>query len=216
LDDPTRGLRIARCYKNSTSGLPFALFFGCGNAEATGVDGKGTRRGLAALMRAAGVAVMLSSVALGQTETVRIVALGASNTAGWGVAASESYPARLEALLAAKGVRASVSNAGVPGDTTGGMLARLDREVPSGAHLVILQPGTNDERHGLGAERAGNIAEIRRRLSERGTKLLIIDNSMLAELPTSELREDGIHYTPRGYALLAERVLPLLLAALGN
>ena len=159
---------------------------------------------------------MLSAVALAQTETLRIVALGASNTAGWGVAASESYPAQLEGLLAAKGVRASVSNAGVPGDTTGGMLARLDHEVPPAAHLVILQPGTNDERFGRGAERAANIAEIRRRLSARGTKLLIIDNSMLAELPTSELREDGIHYTPRGYALLAERVLPLLLAALGN
>ena len=207
---------MARCYKNSTSGLPFAFFSAAAKLRQPAVDGKGKRRGLAALMRAAGVAVMLSSVALGQTETVRIVALGASNTAGWGVAASESYPARLEALLAAKGVHAAVSNAGVPGDTTGGMLARLDREVPPGAHLVILQPGTNDERYGLGAERAANIAEIRRRLSERGTKLLMIDNSMLAELPTSELREDGIHYTPRGYALLAERVLPLLLAALGN
>ena len=39
---------------------------------------------------------------------------------------------------------------------------------------------------------------------------------MLAELPSSELRADGIHYTPRGYAILAERVLPLLLTALGK
>ena len=163
---------------------------------------------------------LLCSVAAGatlaQTAALRIVALGASNTAGWGVAPSESYPAQLEALLAAKGVPASVANAGVPGDTTGGMLARLDREVPSGTHLVILQPGSNDERYGSGAERTTNIAEIGRRLEARGIKLLIIENSMLAELPASELREDGIHYTPKGYALLAQRVLPLIIDALNK
>src|SRR5262245_60536965 len=156
----------------------------------------------------------LTGAALAQTAPLRIVALGASNTAGWGVAPAESYPAQLEALFAAKGLSASVANAGIPGDTTGGMLARLDREVPAGTHLVILQPGSNDERYGSGAERTANITEIGRRLDSRGIKLVIIENSMLAELPASELREDGIHYTPRGYGLLAERVLPLILAAL--
>src|SRR5262245_16733778 len=156
----------------------------------------------------------LTGAALAQTAPLRIVALGASNTAGWGVAPSDSYPAQLEALLAAKGLAASVGNAGVPGDTTGGMLARLDREVPAGTHLVILQPGSNDERYGLGAERSGNIAEIGRRLDRRGIKLLVIENSMLAELPASELREDGIHYTPKGYGVLAQRLLPLIIDVL--
>src|SRR5262245_57568883 len=73
-----------------------------------------------------------------QTARLRIVALGASNTAGWGVAAAESYPAQLEALLTAKGMPATVINAGVSGDTTGGMLARLEREVAPGTDLVIL------------------------------------------------------------------------------
>jgi acyl-CoA thioesterase I len=164
-------------------------------------------------------ALVLSLAALAglaQTAPLRIVALGASNTAGWGVAPSESYPAQLEALLAAKGMPASVANAGVPGDTSGGMLARLDREVPSGTQLVILQPGSNDERYGSGAERTSNIAEIGRRLDGRGIRLLIIENSMLAELPASELREDGIHYTPKGYTLLAQRLLPLIIDALNE
>ncbi len=180
------------------------------------IAGKGTMRGFVPFLRSIGVAALLATAALGQPETLKIVALGASNTAGWGVAASESYPAQLEALLRAKGLAASVSNAGVPGDTTAGMLARLDQEAPPGTHLVILQPGTNDERAGSGVERAGNIAEIGRRLAARGTKLLIIENSMLAELPKSELREDGVHYTPKGYAVLAARVLPLLRDALGK
>ena len=158
----------------------------------------------------------LTLAAHAQSARLRVVALGASNTAGWGVTPAESYPAQLEALLNATGMPATVVNAGVPGDTTGGMLARLEREVAPGTDLVILQPGTNDERYGSGAERAGNIAEMGRRLAARGTKLLVIENSMLAELPASELREDGIHYTPQGYAILAQRVLPLLRDALGK
>jgi acyl-CoA thioesterase I len=160
--------------------------------------------------------LLMTVAAHAQTARLRIVALGASNTAGWGVAPAESYPAQLEALLTAKGVLATVVNAGIPGDTTGGMLARLEREVAPGTDLVILQPGSNDERYGSGAERAGNIAEMGRRLAARGSKLLIIENSMLTELPASELREDGIHYTPQGYAILAQRVLPLLLEALAK
>jgi acyl-CoA thioesterase-1 len=160
--------------------------------------------------------LLLGLAAQAQPAPLRIVALGASNTAGYGVASAESYPAQLEALMNATGMPASVVNAGIPGDTTGGMLARLEREVAPGTDLVILQPGTNDERYGSGAERAGNIAEIARRLAARGTKLLIIENSMLAALPASELREDGIHYTPQGYAILAHRVLPLLRDALGT
>jgi acyl-CoA thioesterase-1 len=160
--------------------------------------------------------LLMTLAAPAETARLRIVALGASNTAGWGVAPAESYPAQLEALLTANDVPASVINAGIPGDTTAGMLGRLEREVAPGTDLVILQPGSNDERYGSGAERAGNIAEMGRRLAARGTKLLIIENSMLSELPASELREDGIHYTPLGYRILAQRVLPLLLEALAK
>jgi len=147
---------------------------------------------------------------------VTIVALGASNTEGWGVSPSEAYPARLEALLNARGIDAKVINAGIAGDTTGGMLARLERAVPAGVHLVILQPGTNDERMGLGAERAGNIERIRSWLSARNAKLIVIDNAMLDALPRGELREDGLHFTSTGYAILAERLLPQVITALGR
>jgi acyl-CoA thioesterase-1 len=171
---------------------------------------------LAAALALGGALSWSAQGALAQPETLRIVALGASNTAGWGVAAADSYPEQLKILLTAEGMAVTVRNAGVPGDTTGGMLARLDLEVPAGTDLVILQPGTNDERSGSGAERAANIAEIGRRLAARGTKLLIMENSMLAELPASELREDGVHYTPKGYALIAARMLPLVVTAIGR
>ena len=158
---------------------------------------------------------LLIPAVLGQTA-VKIVALGASNTEGWGLAPEHAYPVRLQALLKAKGIDATVANAGIAGDTTGGMLARLDSAVPAGTHIVILQPGTNDERMGLGAERAGNIDKMRSRLAARNTKLIVIENSVLDELPRGELRDDGIHFTPAGYAMLAERILPQVLEAMGK
>src|SRR3712207_3463798 len=74
-----------------------------------------------------------------------IVALGASNTEGMGrgrtnlgVPREQAYPAQLERLLRARGVNAPVINAGIAGDTTAGMLARLDAAVPSGTRVLIL------------------------------------------------------------------------------
>jgi acyl-CoA thioesterase-1 len=167
------------------------------------------------LVCAAIMLVMLTPTA--QTQTlVKIVALGASNTEGWGVSASEAYPARLQALLNARGIDATVINAGIAGDTTGGMMARLETAVPADAQVVILQPGTNDERMGFGADRASNIEQMRSRLAARDAKLIIIENEMLDALPRSEVRADGVHFTPTGYAILAERVLPQVLAALGK
>lgn len=155
----------------------------------------------------------LGSAVQAQTA-VRIVALGASNTEGWGLSPEHAYPVRLQALLQAKGIDATVVNAGIAGDTTGGMLARLESAVPAGTHIVIVQPGSNDERMGLGAERAANIEKIRSQLAARNTKLIVIENSVLDALPRSELRDDGVHFTPAGYAILAERILPDVLAAL--
>jgi acyl-CoA thioesterase I len=150
-----------------------------------------------------------------QTQTsVKIVALGASNTEGWGVSTSEAYPARLETLLKARGIDATVINAGIAGDTTGGMLARLDSAVPTGAQVVVLQPGSNDERMGLAVERSLNIEKIRDRLAGRNAKLIVMENEMLDALPRSELQSDGVHFTPAGYAILAERILPQVLTAL--
>src|SRR6266481_8050717 len=79
-------------------------------------------------------------------DAATVVALGASNTYGKGVARNQAYPAQLEAILRAKGLNVHVVNAGINGDTTAGMLGRLDRVVPNGTSVVILQPGGNDGR----------------------------------------------------------------------
>jgi acyl-CoA thioesterase I len=158
-----------------------------------------------------------TAVAHAQSSRVRIVALGASNTEGFGVSTWEAYPARLQELLQAKGIDAQVINAGLSGDTTAGMLARLDAFLLDGTHLLILQPGTNDARHAISAAAtAGNIARIKQQLDERGSKIIIIENAFFGALPATEMQSDGIHYTATGYAILAERLLPRVLSALNR
>jgi acyl-CoA thioesterase-1 len=100
-------------------------------------------------------------------DAATIVALGASNTYGKGVARNQAYPAQLEAILQAKGSSVDVVNAGINGDTTEGMLARLNQAVPNGTRAVILQPGGNDRRKG-GADRTAEIRSRPRRPEDSG------------------------------------------------
>lgn len=80
---------------------------------------------------------------------VKIVALGDSLTAGLGLPADAAFPARLAVALQAKGIAASITNAGVSGDTASGGLGRLDWSIPQGTEAVILELGANDALRGL-------------------------------------------------------------------
>ena len=84
----------------------------------------------------------------------QIVALGASVVEGYGVGSGEAFPQQLQAMLHAKGKQYSVSNQGVYGDTTAGVLAKLDSAVPQGTRIVILLIGGNDVRRGASIEDA--------------------------------------------------------------
>src|SRR5271165_6555437 len=93
------------------------------------------------VLRALALAVALGLASPVAASTLNIVAVGASNTTGFGVGAGNAYPALLQALLRKKGINANVTNAGVNGDVTAGMLSRIDAAVPKGTDIVILQPG---------------------------------------------------------------------------
>jgi acyl-CoA thioesterase-1 len=134
-------------------------------------------------------------------DAATIVALGASNTAGKGVSSNEAYPAQLEAILRARGLGVTVVNAGISGDTTEGMLGRLDQAVPAGTSAVILQPGGNDRRKGS----VDRTAEIQSRLRARHIPVVIMANNMFRGLPH---QPDGQHLTPQGYHMLAEAIAP--------
>ncbi len=80
---------------------------------------------------------------------VKIVVLGDSLSAGFGLPADAAFPAKLAAALKAKGIAANIANAGVSGDTASGGLGRLDWSVPEGTEAVIVEFGANDALRGL-------------------------------------------------------------------
>jgi acyl-CoA thioesterase I len=155
-------------------------------------------------------ALMCASAAL-NAAPVRIVAVGASNTHGWYVGNQGAYPAQLEALLRAKGVDAQVTNAGVPFETTGMMLRRIDRDVPDGTDIVILEPGGNDRRFFVPMQqRAANIAEMERRLQARSISVIVYDEVM----PLQYRAFDLIHFTYQGHTIIATALLPRVMEIL--
>jgi acyl-CoA thioesterase I len=141
------------------------------------------------------------------TSHAQIVALGASSTAGYGVGVSASFPSQLEAILRARGRPMSVRNAGISGDTTGGMLARLSSAVPEGTKIVILQIAGNDAMKGMNLANAqANRAEIRKELHRRGIRTIEADGYVLSALRSGLRQPDGIHMTAEGHRRVAEQL----------
>jgi len=150
-----------------------------------------------------------SNLAARPAVAATVVALGASNTYGKGVGRDEAFPAQLEAILRAKGLNVHVVNAGINGDTTEGMLQRLDSVVPNGTNVVILQPGGNDMRKG----RPDRTAEIQSRLRARGIRVIMVPNNAFRGLPH---QPDGQHLTPEGYHMLAQSLASRVAGAVGR
>jgi acyl-CoA thioesterase-1 len=104
-----------------------------------------------------------------------ILDFGDSLTAGYGLAAGQSFPARLEAWLRGRGIAARVINAGVSGDTTTDGLARLDWALADKPDLVILALGSNDALRGTDpATVRDNLDKMIVRIEASGAKLLLV------------------------------------------
>lgn len=115
---------------------------------------------------------MLSTAAA--AAPVKLVAFGDSLTAGLGLPRADSFAAKLETALKAKGYDVTVVNAGVSGDTTAAGLARLDWSVPADASAVIVELGANDMLRGLDPSiPRKNLTEILTRLKARNLPVLL-------------------------------------------
>lgn len=137
-------------------------------------------------------------------DTRLIVAFGDSLYAGYGVLPQQSFPARLEKALAARGIAASVRNAGVSGDTSAAGLRRLaftldglDRK----PDLVMVNLGGNDMLRGISPiETRANLTAICEELKRRGIPILL--TGMIA---APNLGRDYADRFNAIYADLAER-----------
>ncbi|MEE8273103.1 MAG: arylesterase [Alphaproteobacteria bacterium] len=104
----------------------------------------------------------------------RIVVLGDSLAAGYGLAAQDAFPARLEAALRADGLDVRILNAGVSGDTTAGGRARLDWALADRPDAVIVELGANDGLRGIDPVATfANLDAILRRLGDEGIEVLL-------------------------------------------
>ena len=108
----------------------------------------------------------------------RILAVGDSLFAGYGLNPGESYPSRLEAALRAQGVNARVTNAGVSGDTSAAGAQRFGFVLDSQKvkpDLVIIEFGGNDLLRALPpAETRKNIDAMLAEAKKRGLKVVLM------------------------------------------
>jgi acyl-CoA thioesterase-1 len=107
-------------------------------------------------------------------DTLRIVCLGDSLTAGYGLAQSDAYPALLQERLRAAGYPHEVVNAGVSGDTSAGGLRRLDWSLRGNVQVLVLALGANDGLRGLPAtDLSRNLTAMIQRAKSRGVAVLL-------------------------------------------
>ncbi len=131
---------------------------------------KAARKALAAL--ALGVALAAPAVS---AEPVKVVALGDSLTAGFGLPQGAGLVPQLQRWLDAEGAGpVEVINMGVSGDTSAGGRARLDWALGGGVDAVILELGANDMLRGVDpSETRANLDAILSAMAERGLPVLV-------------------------------------------
>jgi acyl-CoA thioesterase I len=120
------------------------------------------------------VGLLLGPAVAQPDRPLRLVALGDSLTAGYGLPAEAAFPAALERALQARDHNVEVANAGVSGDTASGGLQRVDWSVPDGTDGVILELGANDMLRGLEPAITRQALEgIIQRLKARGIPVML-------------------------------------------
>jgi acyl-CoA thioesterase I len=104
----------------------------------------------------------------------KIVALGDSLTAGYGLLENQAYPALLQDHIDSDGYKFEVVNAGVSGDTSAGGLRRLDWALDGDVRVLILALGANDGLRGLSVEEMKhNLSEIIERARQRDVVVIL-------------------------------------------
>jgi acyl-CoA thioesterase I len=158
-----------------------------------------------------------------------IICFGDSLTYGTGATKGMDYPAQLSRLISKP-----VLNKGVPGDTTGLALARLDQDVLSQSpRIVLITLGGNDLKNRLPKDTAfQNLKTIIEFIQAKGALVIVggidlpfggrgfgpgyeqlcretgavfVPNIFAGIMGNSELMSDPIHPNAAGYKIMAEK-----------
>jgi acyl-CoA thioesterase-1 len=115
----------------------------------------------------------------------RVVILGDSIAAGYGVDPDEAYPAVLQRKIDEAKLPYTIVNAGVSGDTTAGGLRRLDWILKQPLDVLVIELGGNDGLRGLPiADTRANLQAIidRARAKYPNLKILVAGMKMPANM----------------------------------
>jgi acyl-CoA thioesterase-1 len=148
----------------------------------------------------------------------RIVVLGDSITAGFGLDPSEAYPALLQQKIDAAGLPYSVANAGLSGDTTAGGLRRVDWALGPGADVLIIALGGNDGLRGFSPKQTeDNLLGIikKARTKSPGISVIIAGMQMPENMGREFVEKFGAVF-PRVAAETGATLMPFLLEGVGG
>ncbi len=148
----------------------------------------------------------------------RIVILGDSITAAYGLPPADAYPALLQKRLDQAGLPFQIINAGVSGDTTAGGLRRIDWALSGGAGILIIALGGNDGLRGTAPKQtAQNLHAIIQAARKKSPKLriLIAGMRMPDNMGEAFVKEFAELY-PRVASEESTEFIPFLLEGVGG
>lgn len=132
------------------------------------------RHAVHAALGAVLIHLAMAAAAAASAAPIKILALGDSLTAGYGLPAQDGFVAQLGRALKKAGIDAEIIDGGVSGDTAAGGLARLDWALGDDPKVVIVELGINDALRGHDpAATESSLDAIVRRLKQQGCVVLL-------------------------------------------
>lgn len=142
----------------------------------------------------------------GNSAPLKIIVLGDSLSAGYGLPREAAFTSQLEAALKDRGYTVTVPNTGVSGETSTGGLSRLDWVLGDKPGLMIVELGANDGLRGIDPARTReNLDKILSRLKDKGVPVILA--GMMA--PRNLGREYGEAFDAIYPALAKKHAIPL-------
>lgn len=157
----------------------------------------------------------INEVALSQPLT--ILALGDSLTEGLGVDPDDNYPAQLQAQLKQMGYKnVEVINSGLSGETSTGLVNRLDWVTQTKPDITILTIGANDAMRGLELETIeANIRTAVKHLQDNGSEVILGGMQIYDNLGNDYVKSFSAIY-PRIAEDMNLKMIPFFLEGVGG
>jgi acyl-CoA thioesterase-1 len=105
--------------------------------------------------------LLVAGISAVRAAPIRLLVLGDSLTAGYGLPHAAGFEVQLNSALAAKGVQVAIIDGAVSGDTSAGGLARLPWLLGANPQAAIVELGANDGLRGASpTEMGANLTAI--------------------------------------------------------